>query len=184
MNKKALILAPSKSLINRKLGKIIDTYDIVCRINSSGLSRILTKYKEIVGTKKDIWFLGHIGIIHQDKNSYKNIITTNKDYYNKLKKEIKQLILCDENIINLANSKTTKVPTSGFLALFYMMSKYKDITICGFDGFKGGHFYGNEILNRQYYSDEISSKGYGRHNALNETKYINQLLKDNKIKEL
>ena len=54
----------------------------------------------------------------------------------------------------------------------------------GFDGFKGGHFYGNEILNKQYYSDEISSKGYGRHNALDETKYISRLLKDNKIKEL
>ena len=57
MNKKALILAPSKSLINRKLGKIIDTYDVVCRINGNGNHEILNKKnKDIIGTKKNIWF--------------------------------------------------------------------------------------------------------------------------------
>ena len=81
-NKKVLILAPSKTLLQRKLGKIIDIYDIVCRINSSGLPKLITKYKETIGTKKDIWFLGHIGLIHKNKHTYKNIVIANEDYYN------------------------------------------------------------------------------------------------------
>ena len=57
INDNILILGASKELKTRKMGKIIDSYDIVCRINNGGNHELLNnKYKDIIGTKKNIWF--------------------------------------------------------------------------------------------------------------------------------
>ena len=33
---KVLLVGPSKSLLNNKLGKVIDTFDVECRMNAGG----------------------------------------------------------------------------------------------------------------------------------------------------
>ena len=181
---KTIIVGPSRSLSDNKLGKTIDSYDVVCRMNAGGRPDLLNgKYKEIIGTKTDIWFLGHIGLAYAH-NKYNEIIITNEEYYNQHKATIKNLVLCDSKVVDLAKLKTDRVPTTGLLSIFYMLNRYNDVTICGFDGFKNGHFYGNKYISTQDTSDEMAAKGFGRHNALQEIKYIENLIKGNTIKKL
>ena len=52
-NKRVAIVGPSSSLIDKKLGKLIDSYDIVIRINRY---EWLEKYKEDYGVKIDILY--------------------------------------------------------------------------------------------------------------------------------
>ena len=51
-----LIVGASKELEKRKLGKIIDKYDVVIRINNGGNHELLNRSnRKILGTKTDIW---------------------------------------------------------------------------------------------------------------------------------
>ena len=55
MSKKVILVGTAGSLLKSKLGKHIDTFDIVCRLNSSGSPDCLTgEYKDIIGTKTSI----------------------------------------------------------------------------------------------------------------------------------
>ena len=60
MNRKVILVGPSGSLLKMKLGEYIDTFDVVCRLNSSGSPNCLTgEYKDIIGTKTNIWLCRH-----------------------------------------------------------------------------------------------------------------------------
>ena len=70
------------------------------------------------------------------------------------------------------------------LSIMYLIDKYNTIDICGFDGFKGGHWYGNKFNRNQDYSDKIAVKGYGAHDIFKEQEYINYLIKNGKINKI
>jgi hypothetical protein len=171
---KTILVGPSKSLLTSKLGKIIDSYDVVCRMNSGGRPELLNdEYKEIIGSKKDIWLCKHIGLFNIYKNNgYKETVgfpqngNLNKKYF---------------NILNVFNSFKHRL-TCGMLSIMYLIERYGKIDICGMDGFKGGHWYGNKFINNQDESDRLAAKGKGAHNILKEREYINYLVKQNKIK--
>ena len=171
---KVILVGPSKSLLNSKLGHIIDTYNVVCRMNTSGRPELLTeKYKEIIGSKKDIWLCKHIGLfnIYRDNNYKETIGFPEKGHLNK--KYFKTL-----NKFNGFNKKLT----CGILSILYLIDRYNKIDICGMDGFKGGHWYGNKFITTQNKSDEIAAKGFGSHDILKEKEYIDYLIKKEKIK--
>tara|TARA_R110000824_G_C15164022_1_gene672190 strand:- start:271 stop:843 length:573 start_codon:yes stop_codon:yes gene_type:complete len=187
-----LLVGSSGELKERKIGKQIDKFDVVCRINSGGRPECLTgEYKDIIGEKTNLWLCSHIGLFNFFSTSmYDKAISFNEEYYNDNKERLinlefcgdQVLIDCKETLLNFNNNKG--VPTSGILSIFYLLSKYKDVTICGFDGFTKGHWYGNKFIGNQDKSDIIASKGLGRHNALKEYEYIKHLIKTNKIKKL
>ena len=174
MNRKVILVGPSKSLLTNKLGNIIDTYNVVCRMNTGGRPELLTgKYKEIIGSKKDIWLCKHIGLFSMyKKGGYKETVGfPEKGYLNE--KYFK--------VLNKFNSFNKKL-TCGMLSILYLIDRYNKIDICGMDGFKGGHWYGDKFFENQEKSDEIAAKGIGAHNILKEKEYINYLIKQKKIK--
>ena len=52
---KVILVGPSKSLLKNKLGKTIDSYDIVCRMNSSGRPDIINNENNRKYIKR--WFV-------------------------------------------------------------------------------------------------------------------------------
>ena len=174
MNKKVILVGPSKSLLKNKLGEIIDNYDVVCRMNSNGRPELLNgEYKEIIGSKKDIWLCKHIGLFNMYKNNgYKEIVGFPEKGY--LNEEYSKTL----NKFNGFNHRLT----CGMLSILYLIDRYNKINICGMDGFKGGHWYGDKFFKNQDESDELAAKGLGAHNILKEKEYINYLVEQNKIK--
>jgi len=172
MNEVVLVGA-SKSLLKSKLGNIIDTYDVVCRMNSGGRPELLSgEYKEVVGSKKDLWLCKHTGLLLMYKdNNYKETVgfpDLNKKYF---------------NILNEFNDFNSKL-TCGITSIMYLLEKYNKIDICGFDGFEGGHWYGNKYLKNQDTSDTLAAKGEGAHDIIKEQEYINHLIQSGKIKRI
>ena len=188
-----IIVGPSGRLKEQKIGKKIDEFDIVCRINAGGRPEsMVNENKKIIGEKKNIWFCGHTALVNMFPlafyESYNEVVITNPDVFIQRKLQINNLKLCSKEIINDCNKEMFefngfgRVPTTGMLTIFYILNKYKNITICGFDGHHGGHFYGNKYLANQEKSDAIALKGHGRHDVIKEYEYFNHLIKINKIK--
>ena len=70
------------------------------------------------------------------------------------------------------------VPTTGIKAIHFLLKEYNKLYLCGFDGFKSAHFYGdieeNNIVRLGYKNDE-------GHSGKREMEYIKKLEKENKI---
>ena len=198
MNKKVILVVPSKSLVISKLGKIIDSYDIVCRMNNSGRPELLNgDYKEIIGNKKDIWFCKNFGLFNIFPNpGYDKLVgfvqgnaayPMTPEVISKFshvvqqasKKGAKTLNDCIKTLKEFNNN--TSRPSCGILSIFYLLEKYDKIHICGMDGFKGGHWYGNKFISSQDKSDILAAKGSGAHNVILEQEYINYLIQKDKI---
>ena len=188
-----LLVGASNELKERKLGKIIDTFDIVARINNGGNSKCMSgKYTDIVGTKLDIWFSFHTGCFIGNKQfsqKYKEVFLKPEAYskykhseYNNLKSFPNSVLDFTKNTLKSFNGFNSVV-TSGMNALFYLIKKYENVSVCGFDGFKTGHWYGNMFIHNQDESDKkVSESSSGRHDVLREFEYFNYLKTSNVIK--
>ena len=70
------------------------------------------------------------------------------------------------------------VPTTGIKAIHFLLKEYNKLYLCGFDGFKSAHFYGdieeNNIVRLGYKNDE-------GHSGKREMEYIKKLEKENKV---
>ena len=119
---------------------------------------------------------------------YSEVVIHNSEMYEMHKSRISNLKLCKQEIIDNCSKEMfnfngfKKVPTTGMLTIFYMLSKREDITVCGFDGHHGGHWYGNKYLETQEKSNAMALTGYGRHDVIKEHEYFNHLVEINRIK--
>ena len=192
---KVILVGASKSLLKDKLGKKIDNFDIVCRMNWHGTPDLINeKNKLIIGTKKNIWFCKHVACFNMFLNhGYDKLVgfaQFPQEKINQLSdivkkasiKGAKSLDKCIKTLKEFNNN--TSRPSCGILSIFYLLDKYDKIYICGMDGFKGGHWFGNKFLSNQEESDKLAEKGLGAHNAIKEQEYINHLIKSCKIKKL
>ena len=202
-----LILGSSNELKERKLGKLIDTFDVVCRINNGGNQEVFNrKNRKILGTKKNIWFcLEPSGFRRNSPTLIKQfdlVFVNHKKTYEDNKLKYKNLRLFPEGL-----SRNCKIslysfngfgrhyePTSGIKAIFYFLphiiennskpcrgTSYNSISLLGFDGFKSGHWYGNKYIKNQDESDKYARKGLSRHNVSKEYEYLEDLEKNNLI---
>ena len=76
------------------------------------------------------------------------------------------------------SSLSKNIPTTGLKAIHFLLKEYKKLYLCGFDGFKSSHFYGDEEHNN------IVKVGYENddgHSGKREIEYIKKLKKQNKI---
>ena len=174
---KVILVGPSKSLLKEKLGKTIDSFDIVCRMNAGGRPDVLNgEHKDILGTKRNIWMCKHIGLLNmfQNNHGYDEVVgfPGKSDFNKKVTLKLKEF--------NEFNQK----PSCGILSIIYLLEKYDKIHICGMDGFKGGHWYGNKFIEGQNESDEMAAKGFGAHNVLKELEYIDYLIAKGKIEKI
>ena len=185
---KVILIGASSTLLKDKLGETIDSFDIVCRINSGGRPECLTgEYKDIIGSKTNIWLCKHIALLrmYQKNHTYDDLVEFgDKEYtwYFRVTKGSYILKKCKKALKEFNNNLTR--PTAGILSIFYLLDIYGSISICGFDGFKGGHWYGNKFLDQQDLSDIAAAKGSGSHDAIKETEYIDYLVKNNKINRI
>lgn len=209
INDNILILGASKELKTRKMGKIIDSYDIVCRINNGGNHELLNnKYKDIIGTKKNIWFCLEPFGLRRNKASLVNkfdiVFINHKNIYNEFKSKYKNLRYfpteitknCKNTLYSFNKTPLKYEPTSGMKAIFYFITHfqqsplekgcmgtiYNNIHLYGFDGFQSGHWYGNKFIKNQDESDANAVKGLGRHNLTKEFEYVKYLNDNNFLK--
>tara|TARA_R110002051_G_scaffold13700_1_gene45346 strand:+ start:327 stop:857 length:531 start_codon:yes stop_codon:yes gene_type:complete len=172
---KVILIGASKSLLNDKLGKIIDSYDIVCRMNNNGRPELLNgEYKDILGTKRNIWLCKSIGLLKVRNHGYDEVVgfPIESNFVKKVTLKLKEF------------NEFNKKPSCGILSIMYLLEKYNKVHICGIDGFKGGHWYGNKFIKQQNESDKNAANGFGAHNAIKEQEYINHLIQNGKIKKI
>ena len=162
--------------------------------NGGRLDQFNDEYKEIIGSKKDIWLCKHIACFDTFPNhGYNKLvgfaqlpperINQSSDIVKKastrgamtIDKCIKSLKAFNDNISR---------PSCGILSIFYLLDIYGKISICGMDGFKGGHWYGNKFIKQQNESDKNAANGFGAHDAIKEQEYINHLIQNGKIKKI
>ena len=196
---KVILIGPSKSLLKDKLGKKIDSFDVVCRMNLGGAPVIVNEEnKSFIGTKKNVWLCKHLACFNmfpdpgydklvgfaQGSAMYPMTPETISKFSHVVqqasKKGAETLDSCIQILKSFNNFNSR--PSCGILSIFYLLERYNKIYICGMDGFKGGHWYGNKFMNGQDESDKLAVKGIGAHNIFKEREYIDYLVKQNKIK--
>ena len=204
-NSRILIVGSSGRLNEEKLGSIIDTYDVVCRINMGGSSHcVKNENKNIIGNRTDIWFaLSHTSLIKENPYfnfKYSTIFTENWRFFYAYKNKFLNLKLFPQNINETVEKQLLRFndfqhkPTSGIKVLFYFIKHflnedktclgtvYNNIHLCGFDGFESGHWYGNKFIKNQKASDLAAYKGTGKHFTSKEFEYFKFLEENNLIK--
>tara|TARA_B100000767_G_scaffold71714_1_gene68265 strand:- start:1545 stop:2171 length:627 start_codon:yes stop_codon:yes gene_type:complete len=179
-NLKVIVIGNGK-YEKKNMGTIIDNYDLVIRFNKFPEKN----YEEHIGTKTNIWFVSDFTytsnkkLINQRKNKIKTkIIISPYVFKEKLSliedPEFKKILEKREIKIPTKYNFGKRWPSTGLLALFYLIPKYNDITIFGFNSFdpkdKSIHFYDN-------------AKPIG-HSSNLEKQIIDDLLNSKKIKRL
>tara|TARA_B100001094_G_C18117799_1_gene765037 strand:+ start:180 stop:1460 length:1281 start_codon:yes stop_codon:yes gene_type:complete len=207
---KILIVGASKELEKRKLGKTIDKYDVVIRINNGGNHELLNRTnRKVLGTKTDIWVTIEPSGLKRNSPTlvkrYNKVLIGEPKQYDIFKQKYNNLVLmppkvqqdCKKVLYNFNSFPLHQEPTTGIKILFYLIphilqqnekvcmgSIYNDITLVGFDGFKTGHWYGNKFIKNQDESDKYAREGLGRHNLKLEFEYIEYLKENGFIKFL
>lgn len=184
---KCIIIGNGESAIKND-GKIIDSFDKVVRLNNFET----VGYEEFVGTKTDLLFtctLENYSVKELSKfpeiilaliNNEDGTIDNNVLIKTALSKNISDVITWTEARIlgeKVANIEWNQYFSTGLLAIYYMIFiKEYDVTITGFDNFIDGRSSHYFEPNRQNFPS--------RHNGEKEKKYIEILVRENKLKIL
>lgn len=154
-NKRIVLVGPSPHLMGKKLGKFIDSFDVVIRVNELG---VIEEMSEDYGSRTDIAFLTLTDealqiyikmkeeVIH---NHLKLVVCPGDEYnYNPLSnsaktKNVKEYFNYLDLNVNFYHIKVptfeerTKIfgcfPSTGALTIFELLNhNYKELYICGF----------------------------------------------------
>lgn len=203
-NKRVALIGPAKYLDLLNLGNLIDSYDIVVRVNRG--MEIIEGNEEKIGSKTDILY--NCLIEHPDNGGAINIKKLKKlkcmatipysDEFGKVKKlklhpqvnKVKALLLkihlklhiTDVNLVKKINKKIESRANTGYVAIFDILeNKPKELFIAGFsfylDSFYNGYKKGCERKEDEFAKQCFMSK---RHNQLNQWKYFKTIVDDNK----
>ena len=207
-DKKVIIIGNSPSVLEYKLGDIIDSYDVVIRIN-----RCITRgFEENIGEKIDIWattknsyyedkfvpenYKDLSYIWHRTPLSKKSLILpekTNASHYIMFKTSNKLDSYWDKNH---RLKKTNHEPCTGLLTILTSTLFYSDVTIHGFTfygeskGFVTGYYRDSELINGKTHKEDIywtenKNSGFAGENVANrKQKIIDKLIEDKLIKIL
>lgn len=132
-NKKISIVGNAESIFTQKNGKIIDSADIVCRINKG----IFIKNKESQGEKTDVWAYGDFSLVEKIYNNF-NCPTTihlseNKRSQKSTQSKTKYFYPL-KNLNLLKNKLKWNYPSSGLMLLDLIFNCHPlDIVLYGFD---------------------------------------------------
>ena len=196
MSNKLIIIGNGESVLNKKNGSYIDDFDVVIRCNEC----IIKGYEDYVGTKTDILSVASKGILVKiiegvgktSNDTYINDVSTiwftrpfYEKYYDSQNKYPNDKLLKTKGIENIkvinnstfndihkGKDKNTYLST-GIVTILMAIEYYSDydIYIMGFDGFKSGH----------YFKDNLKDIG-DRHNKKDESLFLGELIKKHKIK--
>ena len=194
MNSKILIIANGPSVLNQNFGDEIDKFEEVARINN-----YKTKdFQKFTGSKTTIWFNG--GNQNLKKNifppkkvivfiPYEILLRKEKKIKSQLPKRLNMIsndfeIVKKEKMKSYEDFSNIKRPTTGFNSILWAIDNYKNVIIHGFDFFQDGkeHYYDSSFIKK--ISNFKFIKKAEKHDNLGEKKYIQSLIKKNKVIEL
>jgi hypothetical protein len=188
-----LIIGNAPTVLNRKLGKEIDSYKYVVRINDY----VTQGYEECVGTKTSIWVTGASKNTKIKNRDLENIISlvflpefihnAGKNYLKKrvetnLGLQLSSLNIVPYKIINQINilcnmeGGAKERPSAGLMTIMYFVHILNElVTITGFDFFES---------NKHYYDNEPAVPKKSVHNTEHEKQIVQRLIEDGKVFEL
>ncbi len=193
INKKILIIGNGTSILNfNNMSQIIDSFDIIVRFNDYKIC----DFENYVGSKTTFWIISDFVALDL-LTKYKELLDNyyiliaipykTKEYFDSKILEIKKNL--EKNNINTKNIKIipkkysqsiqykynfcNSWPSTGLISIFYFLSKYKNITIHGFD------FFDNKEK-IHYFNDNCVSN----HDSLKEKQIVYSLINQKKIKFL
>jgi hypothetical protein len=161
------------SVLNHKFGIKIDSFDVILRINNFEIKG----YEEYIGNKTTYWARSDSQqIINKDYKQFKKILfclplrnfsdKARMDYVKSVFTENSEIV--DKNIVISAQNKIISPnyswPSTGLIALEWLLKKYDKVYIYGFDCFRktdgfAKHYYNNkEVIPRvigHKFTDEI-----------------------------
>ncbi|MFA5599034.1 MAG: glycosyltransferase family 29 protein [Phenylobacterium sp.] len=176
------------SVIGKGQGGIIDNFDVVLRINNF----VIDGFEKDIGTKTSIWARSDSPKVQKldfslfdqvlfclPPNNYKNEIRMTR---------VKSLLTPNCQIISkvfvfalqkeMALPKK-KWPSTGAIAIKWLLSKYKKISIIGFDCFAA-----SKNPPRHYYDSPNSSMKIIGHHTVLEKAFINKYVRSKRIEVL
>tara|TARA_B100002051_G_C16724749_1_gene634635 strand:- start:480 stop:1106 length:627 start_codon:yes stop_codon:yes gene_type:complete len=195
MNKTILIIANGPSVTKYNYGNIINTFPEIARINDYRI----TGFENFIGNKTTIWFNGASKSLKKRKDPPGKVVVF-------IPAEIlykKENLVVDRTPIrlglkssqfNLINKETMKSyekisninrPTTGLNSIMWSMENYQNVIIHGFDFFLNNkyHYY-DSLLTKIKVNISYKEKYKERsilHDNLAESKFVKQLIKNNKI---
>jgi len=191
---KILIIANGPSILKQKFGTEINKFHEVARINN-----YQTKgFDEYVGSKTTIWFNG--GNQNLKKNIFphkKVIIFIPYEILDRKEEKIKKklsirlgmnpndyTVIKKEKMKHYENKSNIKRPTTGFNSILWAIENYKNVIIHGFDFFQDGkeHYY-DSVFMKKISNLKIMNKAK-KHDNIAEKKFIQSLIKQNKVIQL
>ena len=196
---KVILVGNGSSVLDNELGEYIDSeFDLVYRIN-----RFKTKgFEKHTGTRVDGWFIGDVGVqwIINPKEEIEGSMrytdfkyvfiyvpnfkynTGELEYIQNLDGEIQMISPVHEDNINSIVDLKPMWPTTGLVAVQFLLENYQNIYIHGFDGkskkYEYIHYYdqGDETrLTERWHRPRVD------HNIELEKKYLGMLRKDKKV---
>ena len=186
---KCILVGNSSDALNKGLGSYIDSFENVIRFNRFRIK----EHEKDLGIKCTHWVLNYPLVTDNRNYLVKNIsevnsnttglkqaliLTTSKDIkkIDKIKRDIKYKCLEEKFFIEVICKKYKSPfnykPTTGYLTVKYFLDYFPKLTLVGFDFGKSNHYWGNYGI-----ADVPQSK----HEWGKEKKYINSLVKQNKI---
>jgi hypothetical protein len=168
-----IIVGSGTSLLDKKNGNLIDSYDDVVRFNDYKIKG----FEESVGTKTTIWF----NVNKQDKpgSQYLKKIFAHSWDEDINKCPVYNFFKGRSNIEKLSREVINKVikltngasPSTGLLAIYYFLQYYETLTITGFDWWnrQDHHYYGKKHYRGPNHKPEV------------EKVLIDGLIEDNRV---
>lgn len=173
-HKTIALIGNAESLDTKKYGKIIESHDLVCRINRGPIKTPSKSH----GNRTDILFYGDPGQIVQDVVAKLNpqtpcIIPSQK--FADREHPLKNVLILNQESSNFIKESCgyfgiTKWPSNG-LAAFFIITKCnpKLLSLFGFDWKKSPTFYRHDI------------RGDDRHDYYLEENFIKDMVKNSEI---
>jgi hypothetical protein len=194
MDKKIIVIGNGSSVLDHELGDTINSFEEVVRFNDYKIDG----YEKYVGSKTTIWARSNSKKTQErDWGQFKRVIVCSPEWnYSNIAQLIRKKVngesvpkeqsLCLQNELGLPGRKRRADgtyqrgwPSTGLLALNYLLKEYKCIYIYGFD-----HFREIDCFPRHYYKNKEKMERTGVHMGHLEREWIQSRLTENKFKLL
>ena len=203
---KVLLIGNGPSALEKKLGSRIDSdeFNKVVRFNrwrfNEGGSEYENDWSDFVGTRCDYWVINDLHLTETNlgidkRELYEMVLVfmpkfkTNPNLVNKIESSypnIKFIPSEYEDDVNTISNFTPKWPSTGIMGIHFFCNHFDEVYLHGFD------FYDFKYDNLHYFEDKNAPHGLNKfkfkptmdHTPQQEKKYIEHMVKNNKIKIL
>jgi len=170
---KILLVGNGPSLLGSSLGKKIDEFDVVVRMNKFRLKG----FEKDVGTKTTVWWRTDCNDLLDPEVSFENVMLSilpraEKAWATELQQKYAgKTVVVPERIhrgvhrdMGLGDPLTSDMwPSTGLIAISYFALLYGEVTICGFEGFAGKkHYWEPEVAPHLKFHDAVKEQKYVR----------------------